>query len=257
MRVNNSSSSANEQCSSLPAGARPAHRAPRSQQHVPQPWDLQLQSRALAAERDEAVGRLLAAVSFPLVRPPAGCWLSTTIVTEHRGASTWHQRAVGAAGSAIAPRGMPLAEPRRVPAQTSPGSVLSTPVEKPGLFLQTWQAQLHHLQGELEPPHASLPEGPKLCRCGAGRRMQCCCLGAAHTRQRTAGGLMSPAHHQLDTNTARGGSLTPLHLPRQPPSQGQALEPEPRAPPFPFLHPPGAVRIVLLYTFLRVAVLFC
>lgn len=70
MRVNNSSSSANEQCSLLLAGARPAHRAPRSQQHVTQPWDLQLQSRALAAGRDEAVGRLLAAVSFPLVRPP-------------------------------------------------------------------------------------------------------------------------------------------------------------------------------------------
>lgn len=103
----------------------------------------------------------------------------------------------------------------------------------------------------------ALPEGPKLCRCGAGRRMQCCCLSAACTWQRTAGGSMSPAHHQLDTNTTRGGSLAPLHLPRQPPSQGQALEPEPRAPPFPFLHPPGAVRIVLLYTFLRVAVLFC
>lgn len=62
----------------------------------------------------------------------------------------------------------------------------------------------------------ALPEGPKLCRCGAGRRAQRSGLRAACTRQRTAGGSLSPAHHQLDTDTARGGSLAPLHLPRQP-----------------------------------------
>lgn len=50
----------------------PAHRAPRSQQHVPEPRELRLQSRALAVGRDKAsVGRLPAAVSL-WQDPPQG-----------------------------------------------------------------------------------------------------------------------------------------------------------------------------------------
>lgn len=254
MRVNNSSSSANEQRSSLLAGARPAHRAPWSQQHVPEPRELWLQSRALAAERDEAMGKLLAAVSFPSGETP---WLSTTVVTEHRGASTQHRRAAGAAGSTIAPRGMPLAEPCRVPAWTSPGSVLTTPVEKPALFSWTWQAQLHHLQGEPEPPHASsqhCPRDPSFAAAeqGAGRSAAVSVLHA-HGRGRLVARCPQPITSWTQTPPEEAAWLHCTF----PASQGQALEPEPRAPPFPFLRPPGAVRIVLLYTFLRVAALFC